>query len=955
MTTFVFKMQPALEPGYREKDLTVIAPYLQPLDRLIYPGTEDLVRPFLNTNSTINLRSDFNSQFILDRRLPALGPLAIDPHTNALDSALIDRLTGQPLQTLAADPQFETKLSAAFGESWNRDLANQLKRDWLSGEFDLPPIEILPASVMKSANGAFSEVTQKIYISREFIGKNLQNPEAIIKVLLEEYGHAIDSKINTTDAAGDEGEIFAAMALGRSLSDRKLRALKTENDRGKLEIGGQILPIEMDNLIPTARNIGTLNSTQTFSDFVGTTDRSDFYSFNLSSISNFNLYLDGLTGDADVQLIQDLNNNGIAESREILQASYLRNIEPISLNSTLDVGTYFVRVYSLSGVNTNYNLALTATPSLLPHIAVRASDASAAERNASQTPNPGQFTFTRTNDLNSELTVNYTLGGTATNGSDYNTLGTSITFAAGQSSVTLPMDVINDIASEASETLSLTLAASSAYTVSTASAATVTIVDNDIVPTITLAASDAAAAETLSTQTANPGRFTFSRTGDTTLPLTVNYTLGGTATNGSDYQPISTSITFPAGRSSVTLPVNIIDDSAVEAVETLDLTLAASSSYAIGTANAVTVSIADNDVLPTITLAASDASAAETLSTQTANPGRFTFSRTGDTTLPLTVNYTLGGTAINGGDYNSINSSITFAAGQSSVTLPIDIIDDSGVEAAETLDLTLAASDNYTVGLENAATVTITDNDVLPSVTLRASDASAAETLSTQTPNPGQFTFTRTGDTTFPLIANYTIGGTAINGGDYNSINSSITFAAGQSSVTLPIDIIDDSGVEAAETLDLTLAASDNYTVGLENAATVTITDNDVLPSVTLRASDASAAETLSTQTPNPGQFTFTRTGSTTSALTVNYTLSGTAINGSDYNSINSTITFAAGQSSVTLPIDIIDDSTIEPAETLSLSLAANNAYTLGTTNTATVTIADNDDARSVEWDFGTL
>ncbi|WP_226595183.1 hypothetical protein, partial [Microseira wollei] len=68
------------------------------------------------------------------------------------------------------------------------------------------------------------------------------------------------------------------------------------------------------------------------------------------------------------------------------------------------------------------------------------------------------------------------------------------------------------------------------------------------------------------------------------------------------------------------------------------------------------------------------------------------------------------------------------------------------------------------------------------------------------------------------------------------------------------------------------------------------IADNDTLPIVTITASDANAGETDSGIALNPGQFTFTRTGSTTSPLTVNYAIAGTAGNGSDYSLIDNSI-----------------------------------------------------------------
>ncbi|MCZ2205849.1 MAG: PPC domain-containing protein, partial [Cylindrospermopsis raciborskii PAMP2011] len=63
----------------------------------------------------------------------------------------------------------------------------------------------------------------------------------------------------------------------------------------------------LDNTLTSARNIGTLTGTQTFSDFVGSSDTNDYYRLDLSQTSNFSLSLTGLSADADTQL---LNSSG---------------------------------------------------------------------------------------------------------------------------------------------------------------------------------------------------------------------------------------------------------------------------------------------------------------------------------------------------------------------------------------------------------------------------------------------------------------------------------------------------------------------------------------------------------------------------------------------------------------------------------------------------------------------
>ena len=232
----------------------------------------------------------------------------------------------------------------------------------------------------------------------------------------------------------------------------------------------------------------------------------------------------------------------------------------------------------------------------------------------------------------------------------------------------------------------------------------------------------------------------------------------------------------------------------------------------------------------------------------------------------------------------------------------------------------------------------------LPVITIAATDANAAETNTGQTANPGRFTLTRTGSTTAALTVNYAITGSAVKGTDYNNLAGTATFAAGSTTALVDINPVNDTTVESAETVILTLANNSAYQVGTANTATVTIVDNDVaLPVITIAATDANAAETNTGQTANPGRFTFTRTGSTTAALTVNYTIAGSATKGTDYNNLTGTATFAAGSTTALVDINPVNDTAVENAETVILTLANNSAYQVGTANTATVTIADND------------
>jgi serine protease len=110
-----------------------------------------------------------------------------------------------------------------------------------------------------------------------------------------------------------------------------------------------------------------------------------------------------------------------------------------------------------------------------------------------------------------------------------------------------------------------------------------------------------------------------------------------------------------------------------------------------------------------------------------------------------------------------------------------------------------------------------------PEAIVSATDTSAAETG----PEPGTFTFTRTGDVTSSLSVTIAVTGTATNSTDYQNIGTNVTFAAGQATTTGTVTPIDDSVVEGTESVTVTLQQGDNYDLGTQTAATVTIADND--------------------------------------------------------------------------------------------------------------------------------
>lgn len=340
-------------------------------------------------------------------------------------------------------------------------------------------------------------------------------------------------------------------------------------------------------------------------------------------------------------------------------------------------------------------------------------------------------------------------------------------------------------------------------------------------PVVSMTVTDGAAAEA----GLDVGVLTVTRTGATTTALSVTYTVSGTATSSSDYIALTGTLTIPAGQTSATITITPLDDTAVEANESIIVTLTDGAAYDLGATSVGTVTLTSDDVArPRVSIAVTDANAAEA----NRDPGVFTVSRATAATTPVTVRYTVTGTATSGADFNALSGTVDIPANQTSATITITPIDDTAVESNETIIVTLSANAAYELGTTTSGTVTLTSNDVaapLPEVAIVATDAQAAE----QARDQAVFTFKRRGgDLTRPLTIAYGVSGTATNGTDYGRLSGTVTIPANQTQVTLPVVPVDDAAVESSETVILTLSTSSTYSIATAyRTATASIADND--------------------------------------------------------------------------------------------------------------------------------
>jgi Ca2+-binding RTX toxin-like protein len=897
----------------------------------------------------------------------------------------------QQLTAFAGLESFWTSFDTVFGTEYNLAVAQSFRAQWQSGNFSqLPTIEVIDDQILGNARGAYASSSNTIFLSDTFLETASQ--QSLEAVILEEFGHFVDAQVNQTDTAGDEGELFSAIVRSVNLSAAELSRIKTEDDHAVVMIDGQAMAIEKSESIyfddfetavgnawsstntditPIANRkfLGqfgndTVSLTLTDPRFVNNNITLEFDLFIIQSWDGNNPIFGPDKFDLSITGGQTLLNTTFSNvpSDDFPQAypgnfgsgNYPFQTGAIEVN-TLGYSFYGDSVYHLSytflstsnsitfnfsGIgleeidSESWGLDNVSVGVTLPSITLAVAPASVLEDGTTNLV----YTFTRTGATTNALTVNYTIAGTATNGTDYATIGTSVTFAANSATATLTIDPTADTTIEANDTVALTLATGTGYVIGTTDAVTGTITNDDL-PSITLAVAPTSVTEDGTTNLV----YTFTRTGPTTSALTVNYSIAGTA-DATDYTGATPgtgkTITFAANSATATLTIDPTADTTIEANDTVALTLATGTGYVIGTTAAVTGTIT-NDDLPSITLAVAPTSVTEDGTTNLV----YTFTRTGATTSALTVNYSIAGTA-NATDYTGATpgtgKTITFAAGSATTILTIDPTADTTIESNETIALTLATGTGYAIGTTTAVTGTIT-NDDLPSITLAVAPASVTEDGTTNL----VYTFTRTGPTTSTLTANYGITGTA-DATDYTGATpgtgKTITFAANSATATLTIDPTADTTIEANDTVALTLATGTGYTIGTTTAVTGTITDDDT-PSISLALNYGGISE----NSPSNFIYTFTRTGSTTNALTVNYGITGTT-DATDYTGATpgagKTIVFSAGAATATLALDSIGDTSVETDETISLQLATGTGYTVGTSAAQIATIINDDGTR---------
>lgn len=572
------------------------------------------------------------------------------------------------------------------------------------------------------------------------------------------------------------------------------------------------------------------------------------------------------------------------------------------------------------------------------------------------------FTFFRVGDLTLPLVINYTLSGTATLGVDYTGVATgatvrSIFLPPGVGATSITIDPIADTTPESNETVVVTLVGGANYLVGSGPVVGTISNDDSVGPVVNASVSTSSVTEDGTTNLI----YTFARTGVTTKALTVNYNVGGTATPGADYVSTpniistgSTAIIIPARAKIASVIVNPNSDQTVETDESVVFTVLPGTGYTVGTPSTVSGSILNDDnvaIKPSVTISVSSPNI---IAEDGAQNLTYTFTRSGSTVNALVVKYLVSGSATLGTDYTGISTvgsvkTVTIPAGAGSAQVVVDPTADLTVEPLETVVLSIYPDAAYNTGTATSVVTGGISNDdnvaTTPTVTLSVTPANVAE----DGPTNLVYTFARSGTTTGNLAVNYSVSGSATSGVDYTGVPSGnvkvFTIPAGNSAASLVVDPTVDAVTEANETVILTLQPGNGYTRGTTVGVQGLITNDDLLaaPVVSLSATPLAVTED---GIPNI-VYTFLRAGSVANAITVGYTLSGTAVPNTDYAyspySINRTVIIPSGGTTANLTINPNADAGIESNETVVVTVAPGAGYSVGSPSTVSTTIIDDD------------
>ncbi len=549
--------------------------------------------------------------------------------------------------------------------------------------------------------------------------------------------------------------------------------------------------------------------------------------------------------------------------------------------------------------------------------------------------NTGLTDFTLTVTLSpassQTVTVNWaTANNSATTAdSDYLAASATLTFPPGSTSRTLTVQGVGDTRLEGDETFFVLLSGPVNATLGNSSAL-VTLLNDDVTVNITGSSSQAEGNSGLT-----PFTFTVSLSAPYELTVTVDWnTADNTATAADgDYVPASGTLTFAPGETSKSLTVHGVGDTRLEGNESFFVRL---SSAVNATLNVQTASatLLNDDVTVNISGSSSQPEGNSGLT-----PFTFTVSLSAPYTLTVTVDWsTADNTATSAdNDYVPASGTLSFAPGETSKSLTVHGVGDLQLEGTESFFVVLSNAVNATINLA-AATATLVNDDIIPGIAV--GDLALAE--GTGGPTPFELPVSLSAATSLTVSVAYaTSDGTAAAGSDYTTTTGTLTFAPGETLKMITVSVAGDAAFEDDETFQVTLSEPVNGTL-TDPIGIATILNDDELEAsiddVVQGEGDAGLSSFV---------FTVSLSGVAADALEIGYAVTGgSASPGIDVDRATGTLVIPAGQTSLSLAVQVMGDLDHEIDETFHVWLAVPSGVVLAD-GEGLGTILDDDSACS--------
>jgi hypothetical protein len=533
------------------------------------------------------------------------------------------------------------------------------------------------------------------------------------------------------------------------------------------------------------------------------------------------------------------------------------------------------------------------------------------------------------------VTVDFaTADGSAVAPSDYLSRGGTLTFVPGDTSETIIVSVNGDTTDESTENFFVNLSNAANASINDGQAAG-TITDDDPAGTPALSINDITAVEGNSGTTNMV--FTVSLSAASGETVTVNFsTADGSAQAGSDYQARSGTLTFAVGDTSETISVPIVGDTADESNETFTINLSSASNATIADGQGVGT-ITDDDGQSASSISIGDVSVVEGDS-GTAN-AIFTVTLSAASTQNVTVNFaTADGSALAPSDYFSQSGTLMFAPGDTTETITIVVQGDTLDENNESFFVNLGGAVGAVIA-DGQGVGTIIDNDSPAGSGLAINDVSVIEGDSGTT--TAVFTVTLSPASSQTVTVEFvTANGSALAPSDYAPRSGMLTFLPGETAKTIAISVNGDAADESDE----------NFVVNLDDSIGASIADGQGIGTIIDDDSSALPRLTINNVTVTEGTggtttavFTVSLSAATTDTVTVNFgTTDGSAAAPNDFLARNGTLTFAPGDTTETIVVDVISDSIDESNEQFFVRLTNAMNAVIGTSQ-GIGTITDDD------------